>query len=317
MNTTNNDDGTSLQARISARLATMTRAERRVAEYLRNHSEDVVFATAEQIGAASQTSDATVVRTAKRLGYSGLIELKYSLGRQAISATKPVVRMHNRIEQAGGETASLLEQVFVEATERLAETLRIMPVTQYQEAVALLAGAGTVVGFGIGPSELNAQYLALRLRRIGRSARATGATGFRLADDLLALTAGDVVVLYTPGRLLADTSVLLDHVVRVGARAILITDSLGPILRDRVDVILPSVYSPSGFSGEGLSAQVLTDALVLGVAAQDFGGAAATAELLAGLRSELTDGDSTDYVRRRDRRPAEPDTKPKSTKRRS
>jgi DNA-binding MurR/RpiR family transcriptional regulator len=294
-------DEQSLQARISARLAQMTRAERRVAEYFRNHPQEVVFSTAEQIGAASQTSDATVVRTAKSLGYSGLIELKYSLGQQVINA--PSLRLPERLEHVGSESATLVEQVLIEATERLTETWRILPLADFDRAVELIAGAGTVLAFGMGPSEFVAGYLELRLRRIGRLARSTGRTGFRLADDLLDLRAGDLVVLYVPGRLLRDVDVILDHTAKVGAHSILVTDSLGSILRDRVDVVLPSVHSPSGFSGEGLASQVLTDALMVAVAAKDLGRATTTATLMTDLRSEITNTDSVDYVRLRDRRP--------------
>lgn len=290
-----------LQDRITARLASLTRAERRVAEYLRNHGEDAIFATAEQIGAAAGTSDATVVRTVKRLGYAGLLELKYAIGQHVINGTKPSVRLRHRIEQAG-ESSSLLGHVFAEATERLTETLRQLSEEDFEAAVDLLAGARSVLCFGVGPSESVARYLALRLGRLGREARSTGATGFRLADDLLPLAAGDVVVLYSPSRLLPEITVLLDHASTVGAKVVLVTDSLGSLLGHRVAVVLPAVHSPSGFTGEGLSSQVITDALVLGVAARDERRSTATSELLTSLRSRLTDKDTRDYVSRSDRR---------------
>ena len=187
----------SLSDRITAHLASLTRAERQVAEYLRNHGEEAIFATAEQIGAAAGTSDATVVRTVKRLGYAGLLELKYAIGQRVINGTRPSERLRNRISQAG-EPSSLLGQVFAEASERLGETQRQLSEQDFAAAVDLLAGAREVLSFGVGPSESVARYLALRLGRLGRAARGTGATGFRLADDLLPLTAEDVVVLYPP-----------------------------------------------------------------------------------------------------------------------
>jgi DNA-binding MurR/RpiR family transcriptional regulator len=289
----------SLTDRITARLATMTRAERQVAEYLRENSSTVIFATAEQIGTASGTSDATVVRTAKTLGYSGLQELRHSLGQQVVQSTNPSTQLRKRLEQPGSELSSLLVHVFAEAAQRLAETLHRVPAENFETAVDVLAEAREVLAFGIGPSAMVADYLALRLRRIGRRARSTGATGFRLADDLLELGPGDVVVLYSPGRLLAEIEIVLDRAEAVGARVVLVSDSLGPLFADRVHVVLPSSQSQGSIIGEGLSSQVLTDALVLGLVSRDEDRATATSELLIDLRSTLIQTSSRDNARRR------------------
>lgn len=265
----------------------MSRAERRVAEYLRDHAEDVIFATAEQIGTAADTSDATVVRTAKTLGYSGLLELKYSLGQQVLGATKPSIRLRNRIMQAGTETQSIFAHVFDEAGERLTETRRLLDPADFERAVDAFVNAREVLAIGYGPSESVADYLVLRLNRFGRRARATGMSGFRLADDLMALTSDDLVAIYLPGRRLKEIDVVLDHTVGLGAKSVLFSYMLREELGDRVDIVLPAIHSASGFSGETLSSQVLTDAVLLGVAARDRDRATGQSELLNQLRRPL------------------------------
>lgn len=160
----------------------------------------------------------------------------------------------------------------------------------FDAAVALLAGAGEVVGYGIGPSELVARALALRLTRIGRRARATGAVGFRLADDLVGLGPDAVVVLYLPARRTVDAEVVLDHVRAVGARSLLVTDALGGGFGDRADVVLDAVDGLGDVTGEGLTAAVLTDALCLAVAARDEQSVVAADETLTRLRADLSRG---------------------------
>jgi DNA-binding MurR/RpiR family transcriptional regulator len=302
METTDAARGESLQDRISAHLARMSRAERQVAEYLRNNSQEVIFATAEQIGVASGTSDATVVRTARKLGYAGLLELRYSLGHQAVEKTNTAARLRDLLEEAGPGQASLVTRVFEEAAERLTGTLRLISEADFEKTVDLLAGAREILTFGVGPSESVARYVALRLGRIGKRARATGATGFRLADDLLELAAGDTVVLFSPARLLAEIEVVIHQAEAVGASIVLVSDSLGPLFEDRVHVVLPALHSTRGFTGEGLSAQVLADALLVAVAAKNEHRVTAAAELLTTIRSELIQTDSRDYVSRRNRR---------------
>lgn len=277
----------SLRERVAARIETMPRAERRVAEYLRDNAEEVIFATAEQIGAASETSDATVVRTAKTLGYSGLAELKYSLGKQVLSATRPSVRLRHRIDSAGAETNSMVGHVFDEAAERLAETRRLLDDQNFVRAVDAVAEAREVLAIGFGPSDLPARYLALRLTRLGRRARFSGASGYRIVDDLLGLRSDDLVALYVPGRHLVEVDVILDHAAAVGARILLFSDLLLKKLESRVDLVLLAALSPSGFTGEMLTSLVLTDALTLALATRDRERATDTSELMTQLRNPL------------------------------
>jgi DNA-binding MurR/RpiR family transcriptional regulator len=276
-----------LTDRVRRMLPELSPAERRVAEYLRDHVLEIVFATADEIGATTGTSDATVIRTAKALGYSGLPELKREAGKRALGGIRPSARLRSRIDRAGHETTSLLDHVFAEATERLDETRRLLAEDDFVAAVELVMNAREVVSFGLGPSELSARYLTIRLRRLGRQARQITETGFRLADDLLGLRESDVVVLYVPGRLINDVHVMLDHARAVGAPVILFSDALLPVLADRVTLTLAAVHSGSGFTGEGLSALLLTDCLTLGVAARERDHATTTSELLNSLRTAL------------------------------
>lgn len=303
----------SLSARINRNLAGMSRAERVVAEYLRDHGRHAIFATAEQIGSATKTSDATVVRTAKSLGFAGLLDLRRTLAAEVVVETSPAHHLHGeRADAAGHQNAgeeSVVGKVFGEAAERLAATLRLVESDQFTTAVDLLDEAREVFAFGLGGSGLLARYLAMRLTRMGRRARASWATGFQLADDLLQLRADDLVVLYIPSRLVGEIEVLLDHADGVGARVILISSSLGALFGDRVDVTLTATQSATNYTGEMLTGEVLTDALLLRLASRDEGRATGTSELLTALRSELVHTDE------RSASPKRRTAKPRTTRR--
>ncbi|QRP47714.1 MurR/RpiR family transcriptional regulator [Amycolatopsis sp. FDAARGOS 1241] len=286
------DEEDALRARIARCLPKMSRAERTVAEYLRDHGRDAIFATAEQIGDATETSDATVVRTAKSLGFTGLLDLRRSLAREVVLETSPSHRvLHNAPDGVEPTGDAIVDQVFTEATERLAATWRLVRSADFTHAVDLLDGAREVLSFGLGGSGLVARYLRMRLVRMGRRARSTGATGFQLADDLIGLAPEDVVVLYVPARLLGELEVLLDHAHAVGARVILVSSSLGPLFGSQVDVVLTAPKSASNYTGEMLTAEVLTDALLLRLASRDETRATTTSELLTSLRSDLITGE--------------------------
>jgi DNA-binding MurR/RpiR family transcriptional regulator len=285
------DDGSEpLADRIGRRIGELSAAERRVAEYLWKHPGMIVLSTAGELGTLSGTSDATVIRTVKALGYAGLPELKRAVGRDVVSDTSPATRLRKRVEQAGGDTASLLDELLAESVDRLTETRRLLSEPAFTAAVELLAGANAVLGYGLGVSELPMRYLATRLRRLGRRARSTSATGFRLADELLTIEAGDVVVLNAPDRLLPDMTTLVRHARSSGAGVLLLTDSLGATLDSQVDVTLTAVRSPSDLTQEGLSTTLLLDCLLLAIAKKNPGSVSANTELLASLRDRLVPG---------------------------
>jgi len=274
-------------SRVREHIAQLSPAERRVAEYLRDHTEDVLFASADQIGQATGTSNATVVRAAQSLGYVGLPELKHELGKDVIGATRPSIRLRQRIEHAGNKPEEAIGYVFAEAGERLSETQRIADPAVVSAAVECLADAREVVAFGLGLSAVSARYLSMRLVRLGRRARDISVTGFSLADELMPLAEGDTVVMYVPGRLLPECELVLDQAREVGARVVLIADSLTGRLRDRVDACLVATHSAGGLTAECLTSLVLTDALLLAVAAREKDRATRASERLNNLRERL------------------------------
>ncbi|QRP43291.1 MurR/RpiR family transcriptional regulator [Amycolatopsis sp. FDAARGOS 1241] len=289
-----------LSARVAERFAELSPAEQRVADYLMRHQQAILLSTAGDLGTLSGTSDATVVRAVKALGYSGLPELKREVGKQVVGDTNPATRLRERIEQAGGDPAALLDQVLTESVERLTETRRLLTTPEFAAAVDLLDDAEEVLGYGLGPSELPMQYLVTRLHRLGRRAWSTSATGFRLADDLVRLTAGDLVVLNVPDRVLHDIKTLVEHAREIGARVLLITNSTRPALAGRVDVTLTAVQSLSGLSHDGLGASLVVDCLLAGLARKDPAAVSQRTDLLVALRTALVPRDL------RPRRPGRP-----------
>ena len=279
--------GQSLQQRVAERAADLSPAERRTAEYMRDHPHDVVFASASELGAMTSTSDATVIRTARALGYTGLPELRHSVGAALASLTRPSAMLHQRIATMSHEPAELIARLFDDAAEVLAETRRCLDPGAFQAAAALLASARECLTFGVGLSETVAEYLARRLNRVGIRARPARRMGFGMADDLLPLGKGDVVVVFAPGRLLREIEVLIDHAQQVGASIILVTDALLPVLGERVHVTLPAVCSPGGTPGETFTATIITDALILAIAAEHEQQAVQSSELLNKLRASL------------------------------
>lgn len=266
-------------------------AERVVADYIAAHPDRIVFMSALQLADAAGASDATVIRTAKSLGFSGFSDLKHAVGDSLMRNTDPALRLERRLTTSaeGTTPGDLLATVLDELRERLEETGRRNPPEAVDRAVALLAGARRVVTFGVGTSQVGADYLARRLRRIGVAAIRLEGMGFALADDLLGLRDGDVAVVYAPGRAFREVDVLVDEVDRLGGGVLLVSDTLDLEEHPR-HAVLRAPLSPGGISGEPLAAMALTDALLLALGRDDPARATETSTRLTGFRSALQRG---------------------------
>ncbi|MEU6845226.1 MurR/RpiR family transcriptional regulator [Streptomyces sp. NPDC046716] len=277
-----------LRAVVRERWDGLSTSERAVAQYLVSApAESLLFASAQELGTASGTSNASVVRTLQRLGYAGLPALKRELANDFTSVVAPEERLKRRIAHVGQDLDGIWGEVFDEAAERIEHARRLTPGDALREAVGILAQAGEIHCYGVAASELAARHLALALGRIGRRARFLGDTGFALADRLLGVGQGDAVVIFQPGRDLAELTVVVDRARAVGARVVLVTDELAERYGGRVDAVLTAPHTPTGITAEALTALVVADALLLAMTTLDEGRAVETSHQLTFLREQL------------------------------
>ncbi|MFG2588444.1 MurR/RpiR family transcriptional regulator [Streptomyces sp. NPDC048438] len=281
---------TRLRAAIRDQWDDLSTSERAVAQYLATAPvEQLLFASAQELGAASSTSNATVVRALQRLGYAGLPALKRELANDFTSTVAPEVRLKRRIAHVGRDLDSIWSDVFDEAQERVEQARRLTEPDAVRSAVTVLAEAHEVFCYGIAASEPGARHLALALGRIGRRARFVSETGFALADQLLALGQGDAVVIFQPGRRLVELTVMMERARAVGAKVVLVTDELGEAYADRVAAVLTAPHTPTGITAESLTGLLVADALLLALATLDETRAVESSHQLTALREQLLD----------------------------
>ena len=229
------------------------------------------------------TSDATVVRAVKTLGYSGIPELKRELIDALRARATPAVRLGRTLDTIGSDPLGQMLDLEIE----LLEAARSIDRADFERAVEIAASADRVLAFGLGPNGPLADYFALRLRRFGRPAQAITASGLRLADALLVAKPGDALLLMAYERLDRDAEAALTRANDLGLPVVLVTDTLGAKLADRIDVALPALRGRGGGLSGGATTMVLLDALLLSVAARDRGRSLAALAELNDLRKRL------------------------------
>ena len=275
-----------LHERVAALASTLSASERAVAEYMADHPEVVVSCSAIEVGAQTGTSDATVVRAAKALGYQGFRELKRSMIEVLARQRDLAATLDDRLARVSTEDDQVI-RVLDDTIALLGQLRRGLDAETWRRAVDAVVSAPAVMTYGIGPAAALADYLCLSLKRIGIVARGSGVTGFRLADELLELRADEAVVVFAPIRQFREVSVIVEHARAVGAKVVLVTESLGMALAPKVHAVLSTPQSTTTAASEVTAGLVLAHALTLSVASAARETAVEALRLVNELRAEV------------------------------
>jgi DNA-binding MurR/RpiR family transcriptional regulator len=205
----------------------------KVAKLILSQPEMVIYATVNEVAAAAQVSEATVMRFCRILDFKGFQDFKIALARELVapSPRKP------EVVAASDAPAALVRQVFKADIAALEETLEVLDLKQLQQAVQDLLNCRRLAVIGVSGSGLVVQYTDLLFNSIGLSAH--GFTErYQIHTAAALLTVADVLLAISPG---GDFQEILDA-VRVakdkGARVIAITsNSLSPLSR-MADLVL-------------------------------------------------------------------------------
>jgi DNA-binding MurR/RpiR family transcriptional regulator len=277
----------SFDERVAARLENMSPAERQAVGFFQDNREEVLVASALALATKIGTSDATVIRAVKALGYASLDELRRQLAAELRRNLSPASRLERTLGAVGDETASALGltlDIHVQAIERLR---RDVSAELFHAAVDRVVTAQRVFIFGIGPSRAMADYFSTQLGRFGIDAASLTETGLLLADGLHRLRQGDVLIILAYSRIYRELEALLDHAGRLGIATILLTDTLGVALRKRVDLVLPVARGRADWFSMHTATLALIEALLVGVAATRPAETIADLKLLNRLRAKL------------------------------
>src|SRR5271155_176235 len=169
------------EERIAERFGQMSPAEQRVVRFFQGNREEVLIASAAALAAKADTSDATVVRAAKALGFSGLEELRRMLADELRISLSPADRLTRTLGDVGDSLSDAFAITLDSHLRCLDSLRRSMTPEQFERAVDGVVRAKRVVVFGIGPSSAIAHYLVVQLGRFGLDATSLTNTGLQFA----------------------------------------------------------------------------------------------------------------------------------------
>lgn len=150
---------------IKSMQESLPKAEGRVAKFIIESPEKVMSMTAKDLGEASNTSAATVIRLSKRLEMDSFPQMKVMLYNEwdndDISGYSDIT--------ADESLKNIKEKLLANAYQSLSDTLALLDEEIMEKAITAIENAEVIYIFGIGSSGLVAQNIAQKWSRIGKT----------------------------------------------------------------------------------------------------------------------------------------------------
>jgi DNA-binding MurR/RpiR family transcriptional regulator len=265
-------------------------AGQRVVSFVRENREIVLASSAAELGARIGTSDATVVRTIQALGFTGLTDLKDAILDSLAAASTPAQNMRRSLTDLANSTGQALDDVLETHAEGLEVIKSDACRTQIAASVHALNAAERIVIFGIGPSASLATYVATMLARGGRDSLALNATGSMLADQMLGLRKGDVLLILAYTRLYSEVKAVFAQAKSLGLPTILLTEAPGTPLAKHAGLIVAVPRGrPGGVALHGATLMAL-EGIIFSLAAAKPDAALTSLDRLGALRRAIAGG---------------------------
>jgi DNA-binding MurR/RpiR family transcriptional regulator len=260
--------------------APLSRTQRALAAYVAGHYRTVAFSTVAEVARAASVSEASVVRFAHALGFSGYPALQKEI-RRIVRADMDGAE---RLTAAAPEQAGPLARVLAKERENLAHLAERQDPAALVRAAALLRRARRVLVLGARASAPLAFQLWFALDKLGLPVSRSVAADSEAADAIGRMDGRDALVVIGFPRYLRRLVELAGQARRNGVRVIAITDS--PFSPLAGDVALHAPAESASFVGYHAAPLVLVTALIEAVVDADRDAALAALKAFEAIAAE-------------------------------
>ena len=230
----------------------LTKSEQRIASYIMENAARIMEQTIPELAGNTKSSEITISRFCKKLGFSGLQALKIALAAELSNAGEMEFR-----EIGDKDTdEQVAAKVFQNIMDGLQDTLKILDFQQVTKAVQVLQRARRVAVYGYGNSATVCQDIETRFMRFGMVIQAYADMSQQLTSASL-LTKEDVVIAVSH----TGATIKLLEAVRVakraGASVIVITSYAQSNLAKLGDVVLTGMGREVHYSSESVASRLI------------------------------------------------------------
>ena len=255
--------------RIKESLQFLAPKEQKVAQFILDFPEDAVNMSINDLAQSCATSNASVVRLCKSVGYSGFKELGKVLSEE-LKQQSPIVYEEIR---PGDSLQAIVKNVSMSNMKAIESTYSLLDLEQLEHAVGALCKANRIDFYGVGSSGLVAKDASNKFSRINKLT----ISNTDPHDQILSATSlkcGDVSILFSYSGETRDTLETAQIVKSSGATLITITKFGKTSLSEMADIRLFTSSSEamirSGPMGSRIGQLTMVDILSTAVSSRMY-----------------------------------------------
>ena len=243
----------------------LTKSEQRIADYIMEHADKIMDETIPELAGHTKSSEITVSRFCKKLGFSGLQGLKIALAAEL--ASEGDERYQDIYPEDSYEM--LAGKVFQNITDGLQDTLKLLDFQAIGQAVECLVKARRIAVYGFGNSATVCRDIETRFLRFGLVVQAYADDHQQVTSASL-LTPEDVVIAVSHTGATIDLLETIKIAKSSGAKIIVITSYAQSSLAKLADISLTGMGREVHYRSEAVASRLIhmaiTDILYTGIA---------------------------------------------------
>lgn len=243
----------------------LTKGERRIADYIITHTESIMAETIPELAKHTGNANSTISRFCKKLGFSGLQDLKYALASELSSEG------NENYQDIHPEDSykEVVEKIFQNITDGLQDTLKLLDYQAIEQAVNCLVKARRIAVYGFGNSATVCRDIETRFLRFGFVVQAYSDAHQQVTSASL-LTESDVVLAVSHSGATIDMLESIRISKAAGATVIIITSHAKSDLAELADITLTGMGREVRYRSEAVSSRLIhmaiADVLYTGIA---------------------------------------------------
>jgi len=158
-----NSNETLFYYKVKEKYHELTKSEKKAADFMTLNQEKIIYCSISDVALSAKTSEATMVRICKKLGYEGFQDLKISLARQLIDKEETI---HEELKPED-KVETIVEKTFNGIIQTLTMTRDGLDSSSIEKAMDAISSCSKLVIIGSGNSRAMAYDAEHKFMRIG------------------------------------------------------------------------------------------------------------------------------------------------------
>ncbi len=236
---------------IQTNYESLRKSEKKVADYVLNHHEEIIHLTISELASKVSVSEPTIIRFCKKLGLSGYQNMKIQL---AQIKKKPLAIIHEQID-TNDTIKEVANKVITSHIIALNETLKQLDFDTLSQVIKILTNSKSIDFYGLGGSGTVAIDVENKFLRTGLNTHAYVDSHIQLMRTSL-LNQEDTIVIFSNTGNTKHFINLLEIAKKRKVSSILITSSPVSSLAKLADYVLSAKAKEIRYKKEPSSSRI-------------------------------------------------------------